>query len=134
MTSGRAALLALAALCASAGCYRERERLDVPELSIQLQVDSVTPGDTLRGRLVATDRSGLLLVRLLVVSRRDTISPFLDTLRLRYDLFEDRAVDLPFNVPIKPGVPVGSRVALVAAAFDNQEFSVEATDTLWVVP
>jgi hypothetical protein len=62
------------------------------------------------------------------------VSPFVDTLRLRYDLPELLEVELLFAVPIPPEVPVGSRVALVAAAFDDQDFQVEETDTLWVVP
>lgn len=119
---------------AALGCYRERERLDVPELSIVLDVDSISPGDTIRGTLEATDQSGLILVRLFAVYRSDTLSADVDTLRRRFDLFEQTAVSLPFDVPIAGSVPVGSRVALVAAAFDDQDFLVEATDTLWVVP
>lgn len=128
------ACVALPALAAAAGCYRDRERLDVPVLSILLEADSITPGDTIRGVMLATDASGLLLVRLFAVFRRDAQTPFVDTLRLRYDLPELTDVELPFSVPIPAAVPIGSRVALVAAAFDDQEFQAEATDTLWVVP
>jgi hypothetical protein len=125
-------LLPLAA--AALGCYRDRERLDVPVLTLLPDVDSISPGDTIRGVMRASDASGLLLVRLLAVYRRDAQSPFVDTVRLRYDLPELTQVELPFSVPIPAVVPVGSRVALVAASFDDQEFLVEATDTLWVVP
>jgi hypothetical protein len=125
-------LLPLAAT--ALGCYRDRERLDVPVLTLLPDVDSISPGDTIRGVMRASDASGLLLVRLLAVYRRDAQSPFVDTVRLRYDLPELTQVELPFSVPIPAVVPVGSRVALVAAAFDDQEFLVEATDTLWVVP
>jgi hypothetical protein len=128
------ALLALPLLSAALGCYRDRERLDVPVLELLPDVDSVSPGDTIRGVLRATDASGLLLVRLLAVYRRDSLTPFVDTVRFRYDLSEQTSVQLPFSVPIADEVPVGSRVALLAAAFDDQEFTVEVTDTLWVVP
>jgi hypothetical protein len=128
------ACLAVPAVAAVLGCYRDRERLDVPVLQIFVDADSVSPGDTIRGIMQATDASGLLLVRLLAVYRRDAQTPFVDTLRLRYDLPELTEVTLPFAVPIPAVAPIGSRVALVAAAFDDQEFVVEATDTLWVVP
>ncbi|HSJ64495.1 MAG TPA: hypothetical protein VK922_11435 [Gemmatimonadaceae bacterium] len=129
-----AVCLAVPAVGAMLGCYRDRERLDVPVLHLFVEADSVSPGDTIRGILQASDASGLLLVRLLAVYRRDAQTPFVDTLRLRYDLPELTEVTLPFAVPIPDVVPIGSRVALVAAAFDDQEFLVEATDTLWVVP
>jgi hypothetical protein len=135
--SRRLALLACLTLPLAAaliGCYRERERLDVPVLTILPDVDSISPGDTLRGIMEASDASGLLLVRLLAVYRADSLTPFVDTLRLRYDLPELTEVELPFSVPIPGASPVGSRVALLAVAFDDQEFQVEATDTLWVVP
>jgi hypothetical protein len=116
------------------GCYRDRERLDVPVLTLVPDVDSVSPGDTLRGVMHATDGSGLVLVRLLATYRSDTLTPAVDTIRLRYDLPELTQVELLFSIPIPGASPVGSRVALVAAAFDDQDFLVEATDTLWVVP
>jgi hypothetical protein len=116
------------------GCYRDRERLDVPVLTLVPDVDSVSPGDTLRGVMHATDASGLVLVRLLATYRSDTLTPAVDTIRLRYDLPELTQVELLFSIPIPGASPVGSRVALVAAAFDDQDFLVEATDTLWVVP
>jgi hypothetical protein len=128
------AILTLPAMAAALGCYRDRERLDVPVLTITPDVDSISPGDTLRGVMQASDASGLLLVRLLAVYRRDAQTPFVDTVRVRYDLPELTAVELPFAVVIPSAVPLGSRVALLAAAFDDQEFQVEATDTLWVVP
>jgi hypothetical protein len=128
------ALVAVTGGAGALGCYRDRERLDVPVLTLVPDIDSISPGDTLRGVMHVTDGSGLLLVRLLATYRRDAVSPFVDTLRLRYDLPELNDVDLLFAVPIPPEVPVGSRVALVAAAFDDQDFQVEETDTLWVVP
>lgn len=128
------ACLTLPLMSAALGCYRDRERLDVPVLELLPDVDSISPGDTIRGVIRATDASGLLLVRLLAVYRRDSQTPFVDTARYRYDLAEEKAVELPFAVPIAAVVPVGSRVALLAAAFDDQDFMVEATDTLWVVP
>ncbi len=128
------ACLVLPLLSVALGCYRDRERLDVPVLDLLPDVDSISPGDTIRGVLRATDASGLLLVRLLAVYRRDALTPFVDTLRFRYDLSEQTSVQLPFAIPIEDVVPVGSRVALLAAAFDDQEFMVEVTDTLWVVP
>ena len=128
-----AALLAPIVL-AALGCYQERERLDVPEISMTTEVDSVSPGDTLRGTMEARDASGLILVRLLATYRADTLSPNVDTVRLRFDLPELTDVEVPFAIPIPGASPVGGRVALVAAAFDDQDFQVETTDTLWVVP
>jgi hypothetical protein len=127
-------LLVLPVATATLGCYRDRARLDVPVLTIIPEIDSISPGDTLRGVMQATDASGLILVRLLAIHRRDSQTPFVDTIRLRYDIPELTSVELSFTVPIPQAVPVGSRVALVAAAFDDQDFIVEATDTLWVVP
>lgn len=132
-------LIVFAALAGSlgaavAGCYRDRERLDVPEITITPDVDSVSPGDTLRGVIHANDASGLILVRMFATYRSDTLTPDVDTVRLRYDLPELTEVEILFSIPIPGASPVGSRVALVAAAFDDQEFLVEATDTLWVVP
>jgi hypothetical protein len=129
-----AGALLLAPLVFAAACYQERERLDVPEITMTTDVDSVSPGDTLRGTLNARDESGLILVRLLVTYRPDSLTPNVDTLRLRYDLPELRDVEVTFAVPIAATSPIGGRVALVAAAFDDQDFQVETTDTLWVVP
>lgn len=133
----RVVLLAIVAAplaAAALGCYRDRERLDVPSLSLVPDVDSVSPGDTLRGTMAASDASGLVLVRLLAMYRSDTATADVDTIRLRYDLPELTDVELQFSIEIPGASPVGSRVALVAAAFDDQDFQVEATDTLWVVP
>lgn len=126
--------LALSLGASASGCYRDRERLDVPLLTIVPDVDSISPGDTLRGVLQASDGSGLIHVRLIATYRSDTLSPAVDTVRFRYDLPELQSVELLFSLPIAGASPIGSRVALVAAAFDDQDFQVEATDTLWVVP
>ena len=139
---GRAARLvgAIAVLAASAsslalataGCYRERERLDVPELSIVLADTVVEPRDTIRGAVRARDGSGLSFLRVLAISALDPARQRLDTIGRRYELSDRRSVEVPLNIGLDSLVPAGTFVEIQAFVLDNQDFPVEIRDTIRV--
>ena len=115
----RAAALAVTLALGSAACFKERERIDVPSLTVTLDDTLVAAGDTIRGQLHATDGSGLLLVRVRAESAIDTVLQ-------RADLLEEHDVQLSFTIPIVAATPVDGRIQIQVSVVDNQDFEVVA--------
>lgn len=136
MTSVRlalaATLLGSAAGFATLGCYRERERFDVPSLTVTPSDSVVAPGDTLRGTVHATDGSGLSLVRVIAISLLDATGTRLDSIGQRFNVDDRRSFESSFAFPMTKTVPIGSVVRLEALAIDNQNFTVQIVDTVFV--
>ena len=130
--AGALTLLASLAALAVAGCYRERERLDIPEISLELEDTVVAPRDTIRGAVRATDGSGLSFLRVLAISALDPARQRLDTVGRRYELNDRRSVEVPLNIGLDSLVPAGSFVELQVFVLDNQDFPVELRDTISV--
>jgi hypothetical protein len=126
------ALLAASAAVGAAGCYRERERLDIPELAIELADTVVAPRDTIRGVIRASDGSGLSFLRWLAIWALDPARQQLDTIGRRYDLDGRRSVEIGFDFAVDSLVPAGSVVEVQAFVRDNQDFPVERRDTIRV--
>ena len=123
MCPGRIAVFA--ALVAAAGCVSERERLTAPLVELSLHDDSVTAGDSVSGRVTATDRSGLIL---LVVEARSGDSTSL----VRRDRVREETIELDFRLRVASTAPAGSVVEVIATAVDNQQFEVSVADTAYV--
>ena len=123
---------AAAAALAAAGCYRERERLDIPEISIELADTVVAPGDSIRGMVRASDGSGLTFLRVLAIFALDPARQRLDTSGRRYDLDGRRSVAIPLGLELDPLIPAGSFVEIQVFVLDDQDFPVELRDTIAV--
>jgi hypothetical protein len=115
-------------VAALAGCVAERDRLDVPVVTLALGDSIVAPGDSVRGTVTARDASGLVY---LTVSARaaDSVYRFgplnfapLDSIQRTFRL----------RVPADAGA--GALVIVTATAIDDQQFTVEVTDTVAVRP
>ena len=120
----RCAAGAALSITALVGCISERDRLDVPVLTLALGDSVVAPGDSVRGTVTARDASGLVY---LTVSARaaDSVYRFgplnfapLDSIQRTFRL----------RVPADAGP--GALVIVTATAVDDQQFTVEVTDTV----
>ena len=118
-TAAVAAVLAASLAAATAGCYRERERLDVPEIALELEDSVVAPRGTVRGVVRATDGSGLSFLRWLAVSALDPARERLDTICHQYDLNDQRSVAVPLTAPLDTLVPAGSFVEIRVFVLDT---------------
>ena len=120
----RAALpLALVALAAGA-CGEDRERLDVPRLSLELDQREVAPGDTVRGRISGADDVGGI-VRLAV---RICIDTGFTTARLGYDRAD--TASFRFRLPVPDDTPENALVIVEGQINDDQNFFVTLQDTI----
>ena len=118
----------LAALLAAVltGCLSERVRLDAPLVELVVADSVVAPGDSVRGTVTARDASGL--VYLTVIARAaDSVYRFgplnfapLDSIQRTFAL----------RVPLTAAA--GALVIVTAAAIDDQEFTIEVSDTVVV--
>ena len=129
MTSRALAAVAGLALVASA-CFAERERLDVPVVQLSLDSDAVPPGDTIRGRIIAADRSGLIGVAVYGVSH----APTADSIDYASRSFIERdSINMTFRLVVSRNAPVGTDVRVYTVVFDNQSFSARADAVAHVV-
>ena len=120
----RLLLIALACVVLG-GCLRERDRLDVPRVTLVLEDSVVAAGDTVRGRAWALDGTGIIFFQVTVetsdsaaIDRRNRISA--------------DSVMIEFALPVSSRAPLDERVIVTALARDDQEFEISATDTLYV--
>lgn len=116
-----AAVLAVAA----SGCLRERDRLDVPRITLVLSDSIVAPGDSVRGYAYAVDGTGIIFLQV-TATTRDSSS----TKRLNRISADSAKIDFALRVPADA---VGDEpVSVEAFARDNQDFEVSVTDTVFV--
>ena len=116
----------LAALClALAGCLRERDRLDVPRVTLELATTSVAAGDTVRGRAWALDGTGIIFFQVTVETSDSTA---LD----RRNRISADSVMIEFALPVFSGAPLDEPVIITAVARDDQEFEIRVQDTLYI--
>jgi hypothetical protein len=123
----RLGCFALAALAASlAGCLGERERLDVPRVSLSLSDTVVSAGSHVTGTAYAADHSGIVYLRVFVTS--------LDSLKRspRLDFIRRDSVAYDFDIPLSAGAPLDSPVEVRVTVIDNQNFQVDVVDTVYV--
>jgi hypothetical protein len=116
-----------ALMAAAAGCIDERDRLDVPDLTLVLDDTAVAPSGEITGRVVATDASGLVRYRVM------PLSDYLKNVRVSRNLNDVRQIDTTFRLAVADTIPVGTEVPVEATVFDNQGFVVGRTDTVRIV-
>ena len=119
-------MLAGAVLAASvAGCLRERDRLDIPRLTLVLDEEFVAPGDSVRGHAYALDATGIIFLQV-SAETGDSIS----SRRLNRISADSAHIDFALRVPAD--APDGAVVSVHAIARDSQDFEVTSTDTVFV--
>ena len=119
------ALFAALAVVILSGCLRERDRLDVPRVTLELEDSIVFAGYTVRGRAWAVDGTGLIFFQV-TAETSDSISGDRRS-RISVD-----SVLIEFALPVSGQAQVDERVIIEALARDNQEFEITATDTIYV--
>ena len=121
----RRALVAAVLAVAAVGCLRERDRLDVPRITLVLDDSIVVPGDSIRGYAYALDGTGIIYLQVTATTGDSSSSRRLN--RVSAD-----SVKLDFALRV-PGDAVGdAAVSVRAFARDNQDFEVSVTDTVFV--
>jgi hypothetical protein len=121
---GAVALAAGAA--AGSGCVGERERLDVPRLTVEVINSTVTPGGVIVGSAAATDASGLEFVAVYACTR-DSI--FLNS-RQVYN--RARSAEFPFELPVSSASAEGDSVVVYGFASDTQGFDAETVSVVFI--
>jgi hypothetical protein len=113
----------LAAGGAVLGCIEERERLDVPVVTLTLADTVVTAGDSVRGVVTARDASGVIY---LAVSARvaDSVARFGPL-----NLAPTDSIARRFTLRVPGAAAGGALVIVTATAIDEQDFTVEVRDT-----
>ena len=121
----RWALVAIVLTIAAAGCLRERDRLDVPRITLVLDDSIVAPGDSVRGYAYALDGTGIVYLQVTATTGDSSSSKRLN--RVSRD-----SVQIDFALRV-PGNAIGDApVSVRAFARDNQDFEVTVTDTVFV--
>jgi len=110
---------------ALAGCLRERDRLDVPRVMLEVQEPTVAAGDSVRGRAWALDGTGIIFFQV-TVETADSIAGD------RRNRIGADSVMIEFVLPVSSRATVDERVIVKAVARDNQEFEITAVDTVYV--
>jgi hypothetical protein len=107
----------------AAGCIAERDRLDVPLVTLVLADSVVAAGDSVRGVVSARDASGVIY---LAVSARtaDSVSRFGPI-----NLAPTDSIQRAFRLRVPASAAAGALVVVTATAIDEQDFTVEARDT-----
>lgn len=121
----RRAVFALLSGLALAGCLRERDRLDVPRVTLTLEDSTVAAGDTVRGQAWAVDGTGIVFFQV-TVETADSVA------RDRRNRISADSVMIEFALPVSSNALVDEAVIVTALARDDQEFEVRVTDTVHV--
>ena len=119
------AALSLLALAAAAGCVGERERLDVPRITLDVAADAPPAGGRVNGRAAAADASGLIALAVYACSRDSVFRR-----KESYDRAGSAAIDFALHVATNalPGEPV----EIYAVAYDDQGFSADSAHVVHV--
>ena len=110
---------------AVAGCLRERDRLDIPRLTLVLDADVVAPGDSVRGYVYAVDATGIIFLQVTAETGDSTSSRRLN--RISAD-----SAHIDFSLRVPGDAPADAVVRVHAIARDTQDFEVTFTDTVFV--
>ena len=107
------------------GCLRERDRLDVPRITLVLEDSVVTPGDSVRGYAYAVDATGIVFLQVTAATTDSASSKRLN--RVSAD-----SVRIDFALRVPANAPRDEAVSVRALARDTQDFEVSVTDTVFV--
>jgi hypothetical protein len=107
------------------GCVRERDRLDVPRVTLELTTPTVAAGDTVRGRAWAVDGTGIIFFQV-TVETDDSVA-FERRNRISAD-----SVMIEFALPVSSRALVDERVIVTALTRDDQDFEIVVEDTVYI--
>ena len=107
------------------GCLRERDRLDVPRVTLELATSSIAAGDTVRGRAWAVDETGIIFFQVTVETPDSAAAE-------RRNRISADSVMIEFALPVSSRALAGERVIVTAVARDDQEFEIRVGDTLYI--
>jgi hypothetical protein len=110
---------------AVAGCLRERDRLDIPRITLVLAQELVAPGDSVRGYVYAVDATGIIFLQV-TAETGDSISS------RRLNRISADSAHLDFALRVPADAPADAVVRVHAIARDTQDFEVTFTDTVFV--
>jgi hypothetical protein len=120
-TAGRA--IGAALVLAAAGCVGDRDRLDAPNVVLELGDQAAPPGGTITGTVTATDRSGGIILVSVTAQAGDS------TFRQRADFIGSDSVSLLFALHVASNVPAEAPIIVRATVLDQQSFVVTEEDT-----
>lgn len=113
-------------LClAVAGCLRERDRLDVPRVTLEITTADVAAGDTVRGRAWAVDGTGIIFFQVTVETADSAAFD-------RRNRISADSVMIEFALPVSSRAAVDEPVIVTAIARDDQDFEIRVEDTLHI--
>lgn len=119
-------LARIALLClAVAGCLRERDRLDVPRVTLEITTADVAAGDTVRGRAWAVDGTGIIFFQVTVETADSAAFD-------RRNRISADSVMIEFALPVSSRAAVDEPVIVTAIARDDQDFEIRVEDTLHI--
>lgn len=107
------------------GCLRERDRLDVPRVTLVLEDSIVTAGDTIHGRAWAVDGTGLIYFQVTAETADSAAAE-------RRNRIGADSVMIEFALPVSSRAQLDERVIVTAIARDDQDFEIRAADTAFV--
>lgn len=110
---------------AAAGCVDERERLDVPRVTLDLDVGAPVAGGRVTGRAAAADASGVIALAVYSCSR-DSVFRMTES----YDRARTAVIDFALHVATN-AVP-GEPVEIYAVTYDDQGFSADSARVVHV--
>lgn len=119
-----APVLSVVAL-AAAGCVGERERLDVPQVALDVDAGSPPPGGRITGRAAAADASGLTSLAVYACSR-DSVFRMSES----YDRAHSGEID--FSLHVATNAQPGQPVEVYAVAHDDQGFAADSALVVFV--
>ena len=117
--------MAVPLLLALAACVGERERLDVPRVTLTVDDTATAAGGQITGRVAAADASGLIFLGVYACTRDSTY-------RRRQDFIRADTASFPFALRVAGVTPANAPVRVYAVAIDNQNFTADTSATLYV--
>lgn len=124
-TRSGAVLLATVAVVGAAACGGKRERLDVPQIALEVGDQAAAPGGRITGRVSATDASGLTLLSVYACTADSLF-------RQGFDLDRVHAAAFDFSLHVASTATPGEEVEVYAVAGDDQGFYADTARALTV--
>jgi len=115
----------LSAVVAASACVGERERLDVPRLTLELADSVAQPHAPIFGRVRAVDQSGVIFLGVYACTR-DSI------FRQRQDYIRTDSAEFDFDLHFAANTPPNAPIRVLAVTIDNQDFTVDTSQVIYL--
>ena len=119
------ALLVAVVLALAAACVGERERLDVPRVTLDVDVGAPPAGGRVTGRAAANDASGLISFAVYACSRDSVF-------RMSESYDRAGAAEIDFSLHVATNAQPGEPVEIYGVAYDDQGFSADSAVVVFV--